>query len=176
MIITTKHQQVELAEIEQRRWESPPNIFVATCDQRSSGNILSNVSVSYTSTQYKNTGGYVSGSCDCKCVADKIMKQILGNNANIGSNGTKMQLWKEVNGVLTKVGNVNDVFNTINTLLLRWRKEFETFSDASFQGKGVSRLSIEQAEIQRLNKLLEIRRKENEILKKAIGIISESDR
>lgn len=61
-------------------------------------------------------------------------------------------------------------------LLLRWRNEFETFSDASFQGKGVSRLSIEQAEIQRLNKLLEIRRKENEILKKAIGIISESDR
>ncbi|MDR2906821.1 MAG: transposase [Bacteroidales bacterium] len=61
-------------------------------------------------------------------------------------------------------------------LLLRWRKEFETFSAASFQGKGVVRQSAEQAEIQRLNKLLEIQRKENEILKKAIGIISESDR
>jgi transposase len=61
-------------------------------------------------------------------------------------------------------------------LLLRWRKEYETFSVASFQGKGVARLSAEQAEIQRLNKLLETQRKENEILKKAIGIISESDR
>jgi len=61
-------------------------------------------------------------------------------------------------------------------LLLRWRKEHEKFSDASFQGKGVARLSVEQAEILRLNKLLEIQRKENEILKKAIGIISESDR
>jgi transposase len=61
-------------------------------------------------------------------------------------------------------------------LLLRWRKEFDEFSSASFQGKGVARLSVEQAEIQRLNKLLDIQRKENEILKKAIGIISESDR
>lgn len=42
------------------------------------------------------------------------MKQILGNNANIGSNGTRMQLWQEVNGVLTKVGNANDIFNTLN--------------------------------------------------------------
>jgi hypothetical protein len=47
-------------------------------------------------------------------MAEKIMKQILGNNANIGSEKTKTQLWQDVNGTFTKVGNANDVFNTLN--------------------------------------------------------------
>ncbi len=34
MIITSTQQQVELAEIEQRRWESPPNILMANYDQQ----------------------------------------------------------------------------------------------------------------------------------------------
>jgi hypothetical protein len=50
-------------------------------------------------------------------MAQKIMKQVLGNNANIGSSANIKQLWKEVNGVLTKVGDATDVFNTLNSHL-----------------------------------------------------------
>jgi transposase-like protein len=76
-------------------------------------------------------------------------------------------------------GNTSEVARELGVSdrnLHRWRRELEEFKGASFQGKGVSRLTPEQAEIQRLNKLLEIQRKENEILKKAIGIISLNDR
>lgn len=73
--------------------------------------------ISYTASQFKNTGGYVKGSCDCMCMAKKIMKQVLGNNANIGSSANVQQLWKEINGIMTKVGNANDVFNTLNSHL-----------------------------------------------------------
>ena len=45
------------------------------------------------------------------------MRQILGNNANIGSPTNIMQLWQEINGVMTNVGNINDVFNTLNAHL-----------------------------------------------------------
>jgi len=76
-------------------------------------------------------------------------------------------------------GNTSEVARELGVSdrnLHRWRRELEEFKGASFQGKGVARLSVEQAEIQRLNRLLEVQRKENEIFKKAIGIISESDR
>jgi len=59
--------------------------------------------------------GYVKADCDCKCVADKIMRIILGGNANIGSSANIMQLWKEINKVLTKVGDATVVFNTLNS-------------------------------------------------------------
>jgi hypothetical protein len=70
--------------------------------------------IPYTASQFKNTGGYVKGSCNCMCMSQKIMKQILGNNANIGSAANVTQLWKEVNKVMTKVGNANNVSNTLN--------------------------------------------------------------
>lgn len=59
--------------------------------------------------------------------------------------------------------------------LLRWRKEYEQFKGASFQGNGVARLSDEQREIKRLQKALSTKNLELEILKKALGIISTSD-
>jgi len=61
-------------------------------------------------------------------------------------------------------------------ILRRWRKEYGQFNDASFQGNGISRLTPEQKRIRELEKELEIKKKENEILKKAVGIISASDR
>ncbi len=60
--------------------------------------------------------------------------------------------------------------------LLRWRKEYEQFKEASFQGNGNVRLTDEQKEIKRLQKELSTRTTELEILKKALGIISTSDR
>jgi transposase len=63
-----------------------------------------------------------------------------------------------------------------SNLLFRWRKESEQFKEASFQGKGNARLTEEQKEIHRLRKELSNRELEIEILKKAMGIISKSDR
>jgi transposase len=60
--------------------------------------------------------------------------------------------------------------------LHRWRRELEEFKESSFQGKGVSRLTPEQSEIQRLTRENHRQKQEFEILKKAIGIISTSDR
>jgi transposase len=61
-------------------------------------------------------------------------------------------------------------------LLRRWRVEYEQFKEASFQGHGTARLTDEQKEIHRLKKELDKRTLELEILKKALGIISTSDR
>jgi hypothetical protein len=80
----------------------------------STSNILPNVKVTYSASLYSLTGGYLKGVSNCKNVADAIMRQILGSNANIGSSANEMQLWKEVNGELTKVGNANSIFNEIN--------------------------------------------------------------
>ena len=61
-------------------------------------------------------------------------------------------------------------------MLLRWRDEFEQFQDVSFQGSGTSRMTEEQKKIRQLEKDLHKQKQENEILKKALGIISLSDR
>jgi len=60
--------------------------------------------------------------------------------------------------------------------LLRWRKEYEQFKAASFQGNGIARLTEEQKELHRLRKELATKTLELEILKKALSIISKSDR
>jgi transposase len=60
--------------------------------------------------------------------------------------------------------------------LSRWREEYEQFQEKSFQGSGVARLSDEDKEIRRLRKELHDKKLELEILKKAMGIISQSDR
>jgi len=61
-------------------------------------------------------------------------------------------------------------------LLRRWRKEYEQFKSLSFQGQGTPRMSEEQKKIRQLEKDLRQRDMEVEILKKALGIISVSDR
>ncbi len=61
-------------------------------------------------------------------------------------------------------------------LLYRWRAEYSQFKENSFQGNGIARLSDEQKELKRLEKALATKNLEIEILKKALGIISTSDR
>ena len=60
--------------------------------------------------------------------------------------------------------------------LYKWRKEFETFGEGSFPGKGNLKQTPEQAKIHELEKKLKDAELERDILKKAIGIFSKSDR
>ena len=62
------------------------------------------------------------------------------------------------------------------TLLYKWRKEQEEFGAGSFPGKGHLKLSPEQEKIHLLEKKLKDVELERDILKKAIGIFSKSDR
>jgi len=61
-------------------------------------------------------------------------------------------------------------------MLRRWKFEYEQFKGVSFQGSGIIRLTEDQKRIRQLEKDLRNRTLELEILKKALGIISVSDR
>jgi hypothetical protein len=50
-------------------------------------------------------------------MADKIMRQILGNNATIESSRTQLYKENSTTGALYKVGDANAVFNTLNSHL-----------------------------------------------------------
>lgn len=63
-----------------------------------------------------------------------------------------------------------------STMLCKWRKEFSEYGSASFQGRGVERLTDEQRRIKELEKTLKDRDLELEILKKAIAIFSKIDK
>ena len=60
--------------------------------------------------------------------------------------------------------------------LYRWRKEFEQYREGSFPGHGNPKLTEEQKRIAELEKQLKEAQLERDILKKAIGIFSKSDR
>jgi len=62
--------------------------------------------------------------------------------------------------------------NTIN----RWRREFLALRDAAFPGNGNAILTDEQREMRNLRKELRESELANEILKKALGIISSPNR
>ena len=61
-------------------------------------------------------------------------------------------------------------------LLYRWRKEYESEGTLSFPGNGIQALSDEAKELADLKKKLQEAETERDILKKALGIISKSDR
>lgn len=61
-------------------------------------------------------------------------------------------------------------------VLYRWRKEFQEKGSLSFPGNGVQALSEEAKELANLKKRLMEAKIERDILKKALGIISKSDR
>ena len=73
--------------------------------------------IAFTPTQYKQTGGFLKGVRNCLVIAQKVLRSILGSNANVGSSANEHQLWKEVDGVMTKVGDANTIFNEINNHL-----------------------------------------------------------
>jgi len=60
--------------------------------------------------------------------------------------------------------------------LYKWRAEFARHGEASFQGRGVERLSAEQRQVKELQKKLRNTELELEILKKAIAVFSKTDR
>jgi len=63
------------------------------------------------------------------------------------------------------------------TYLYRWKREASQFDkQVRFSGNGTERLTEEQQRIKELEKQLADARLEQEILKKAIGIFSQSDR
>ena len=61
-------------------------------------------------------------------------------------------------------------------VLYRWRKEQKDYGKNSFPGRGKPKMTDEQKEIARLKKQLKDAELERDILKKAIGIFSKSDR
>ncbi|MFZ1790564.1 MAG: transposase [Saprospiraceae bacterium] len=62
--------------------------------------------------------------------------------------------------------------NTIS----RWRRELGSYEHNAFPGKGILKLTDDQRTIQQLEKELREERLKNEILKKAVSIISSPDR
>lgn len=76
-------------------------------------------------------------------------------------------------------GNVKEVADELGILpevLYRWRREHKAYQHNSFPGKGKPKLTDEQREIQELKKQLKDTELERDILKKAVGIFSKSDR
>lgn len=58
----------------------------------------------------------------------------------------------------------------------RWRSEYSAYNDNAFPGHGNEILTEEQRELKRLRKELKNAQLANEILKKAMGIISSPNR
>jgi len=75
--------------------------------------------------------------------------------------------------------NANDLARELgirSEFVYRWRKGLKEYGSGSFSGHGVSNLSPEIKELSDLKKQMQRIETENEILKKALGIISKSDR
>jgi transposase len=75
--------------------------------------------------------------------------------------------------------NLNDLARELgirSELVYRWRREFKEYGTGSFSGHGVPNLTPEMKELSNLKKQIQRIETENEILKKALGIISKSDR
>jgi len=60
--------------------------------------------------------------------------------------------------------------------IYKWRSEYRVHGEASFQGQGVERLSEEGRWVKELEKKLRNTELELEILKKAIAVISKTDK
>jgi len=58
----------------------------------------------------------------------------------------------------------------------RWRREYSSYTENAFPGKGKEILTDEQRELKRLRRELKESQLANEILKKAMGIISSPNR
>ena len=76
-------------------------------------------------------------------------------------------------------GNVVEVSKELGipySVLHRWRRESSEYGKNSFPGRGKPKLTDQQREIAELKKKLRNSELENQILKKAVSIFSESDR
>ena len=75
-----------------------------------------------------------------------------------------------------KVSKVSVDYGLNDAMIRRWKKEFSNPDRPSFTGKGVVALSPEEKEIRELNRELQDAQMERDILKKALGIFSKTDR
>lgn len=76
-------------------------------------------------------------------------------------------------------GNVNEIARELGVraeLLYRWRREFTQDPSLSFSGNGNKQLTPEAKELARVKRELADVTMERDILKKAVGIFSASDR
>lgn len=74
------------------------------------------------------------------------------------------------------VRQVCEDLDIIPSVLYRWRKELKDYGKNSFPGRGKPKMTDEEKEIDRLRKALKETELERDILKKAIGIFSVSDK
>ena len=76
-------------------------------------------------------------------------------------------------------GNVKQISQELDiplSVLHRWRREQKDYGKNSFPGRGKVKLTDEQKEIADLKRRLRDAELERDILKKAVGIFSKSDR
>ena len=73
------------------------------------------------------------------------------------------------------VNQVSQEYDLNGSMIRRWRREYES-NRPSFTGKGIASLTSEEKEIKRLKKELRNAQIEVDILKKAMGIVSKSER
>jgi len=74
-----------------------------------------------------------------------------------------------------QVKNVSEDYGLNDSMIRRWRREYEGDRPA-FTGKGVISLTDQEKEIRTLKKQLYQSKAEVEILKKAMGIVSKTER
>ena len=75
-----------------------------------------------------------------------------------------------------KVSKLSEEYNVNAQTIYRWEKEYKNKNRPAFTGNGNVALTPEQQEIARLKKELKDAQMERDILKKALGIFSKTDR
>ena len=75
-----------------------------------------------------------------------------------------------------KVSKISLDYGLNDAMIRRWKKEFINPDRPSFTGNGVVALSPEEKEIRQLKRDLKDAQMERDILKKAVGIFSKTDR
>lgn len=73
------------------------------------------------------------------------------------------------------VKEVSQEYGLNDSMILRWLREYED-NRPSFTGKGITSLTDQEKEIKRLKPELRNSKMEVEVLKKAMGIVSMSER
>lgn len=84
----------------------------------------------------------------------------------------KLEIVKESLEESTHLKDLAGRYNLHPNTISKWRREFATHKQAAFPGNGNLKLTEEQRELKELRKELRESQLANEILKKAMGIIS----
>ena len=75
-----------------------------------------------------------------------------------------------------KVSVVAEEYGLSDNMIRRWRREFKNSDKPCFTGNGNASQTAEEKEIAELKKALKEAELERDILKKAVGIFSQSDK